>query len=52
MIIIDHIIKQARINPRAVVLAEGDDIRIIEAAVRATDEGIASCVLVGSRDAI
>ena len=52
MIIIDHIIRQARINPRAVVLAEGDDIRIIEAAVRATDEGIATCVLVGSRDAI
>jgi phosphate acetyltransferase len=52
MKIIDHIIKQARSNPRAVVLAEGDDIRVIEAAVRATDEGIASCVLVGSRDAI
>jgi phosphate acetyltransferase len=52
MKIIDHIIKQARSNPRAVVLAEGDDMRVIEAAVRATDEGIASCVLVGSRDAI
>ena len=52
MKIIDHIIKQARSNPRAVVLAEGDDMRVIEAAVRATEEGIASCILVGSRESI
>lgn len=47
-----HIIKQARGNPKSVVLAEGDDIRVIEAAVRANNDGIASCVLVGSRQSI
>ncbi|MFA9420244.1 MAG: phosphate acetyltransferase [Gammaproteobacteria bacterium] len=52
MKIFNHIIKQARSNPRAVVLAEGDDIRVIEAAVRASGDGIASCVLIGNRESI
>jgi len=52
MKIFNHIINQARSNPRAVVLAEGDDIRVIEAAVRASSDGIAACILVGSRESI
>jgi len=48
----NHIINQARSNPRTVVLAEGDDIRVIEAAVRASGDGIAACILVGSRESI
>jgi len=52
MKIINHIIKQASSNPKTMVLAEGEDIRVIEAAVRATDEGLASCVLIGSRESI
>ena len=47
MKILNHIIKQACARPKSIVLAEGDDIRVIEAAVRATGEGIANCVLVG-----
>ena len=52
MKIFNHIINQARSNPKSIVLAEGDDIRVIEAAVRATADGTAHCVLVGSRDSI
>jgi phosphate acetyltransferase len=47
MKILNHIINQACARPKTIVLAEGDDIRVIEAAVRATREGIANCVLVG-----
>ncbi len=35
-----------------IVLAEGDDARIIEAAIRANADGIARCILVGNRQAI
>ncbi|MCZ6486839.1 MAG: phosphate acetyltransferase [Gammaproteobacteria bacterium] len=52
MKIFNHIINQARNDPKTIVLAEGDDIRVIEAAVRATEDAIASCVLVGSRESI
>ena len=47
MKVLNNIIKQACASPRSIVLAEGDDIRVIEAAARATREGIANCVLVG-----
>jgi phosphate acetyltransferase len=52
MKILNHIIKQACATRKSVVLAEGDDIRVIEAAVRATREGIANCVLVGNHETI
>jgi len=52
MKILNHIIKQACATPKSVVLAEGDDIRVIEASVRATREGIANCVLVGEPETI
>ena len=52
MNILNHIIKHARAHQKSIVLAEGDDIRVIEAAARATHEGIANCVLVGDQQNI
>jgi phosphate acetyltransferase len=52
MKILKHIIKQACAKSKSIVLAEGDDIRVIEAATRATREGIANCVLVGDPETI
>jgi phosphate acetyltransferase len=44
---LDSIIAKARTNRQSIVLAEGEDIRVIEAAVRAQRDGIANCVLLG-----
>jgi phosphate acetyltransferase len=52
MKILNHIIKQACVSKKTIVLAEGDDIRVIEAAARATREGIAKCILVGDPQTI
>lgn len=52
MKILNNIIKQACVSPRSIVLAEGDDIRVIEAAARATRVGIANCILVGDSGTI
>ncbi len=52
MKILNHIIKQASANSKSIVLAEGDDIRVIEAASRATREGLANCVLIGDPETI
>lgn len=47
-----RIIDQARRAPALIALSEGEDPRVLEAAVRATREGIARIVLVGNRAAI
>jgi len=52
MKILNHIIKQACSSPKTIVLAEGDDQRVVQAAVRATHEGIANCVLLGDPETI
>jgi len=44
---LDSIIAKARANRQSIVLAEGEDIRVIEAAERAQHEGIADCILLG-----
>lgn len=44
-----RIIEQAQADPRKIVLCEGDDPRILQAAVRANQEGIAKITLVGER---
>lgn len=44
-----RIIEQAQASPRKIVLCEGDDPRILQAAVRASQEGIAKITLVGER---
>lgn len=45
---LDSIADKARSDRKTIVLAEGEDARIITAARRAQDDGIANCILVGS----
>ena len=49
---LDRIIETAKAAPRHIVLAEGEDPRIVEAAVRSVGEGIARITLVGGRGAV
>ena len=49
---LNNIFKRAEQDPRRIVLAEGDDPRIIEAAVTATSRGIADVTLLGNADTI
>lgn len=49
---LDRIIAAARLAPRRIVLAEGEDPRIIEAALRATRESVAKIILIGNRENI
>jgi phosphate acetyltransferase len=48
----DDLIGRARSDPRHIVLAEGEDSRIIEGAGRILDEGIASLTLLGRESVI
>lgn len=52
MQILDSILARARTNPKTIVLAEGSDHRVIEAARRAQDDGVAHCILLGETAAI
>ena len=45
---LDSILQKARDHRQTIVLAEGEDTRVIAAAQRAHDEGIASCILIGN----
>ena len=49
---LNPIIKKAKAQRRNIVLAEGEDMRIIEAAARASQDGIANCILVGNAGVI
>jgi phosphate acetyltransferase len=49
---LEKIIRQAQSQQKTIVLAEGEDVRVIAAAVRATNDGVASCILVGNEAAI
>ncbi|MCV9999769.1 phosphate acetyltransferase [Pararhizobium sp. YC-54] len=49
---LDHILEAARLAPRHIVLAEGEDPRVVEAAVRAVRDGIAMITLVGRREIV
>ena len=49
---INQIIDRARAQPGRIVLSEGDDPRVLQAALRATREGIAKVILAGSEPAI
>ncbi len=44
---LESIPQKARDHRQTIVLAEGEDPRVIAAAQRAQDDGIASCVLIG-----
>ncbi len=49
---LDRIVETAKASPRRIVLAEGEDPRIVEGAIRARREGLAAIILVGNRAAI
>ncbi len=49
---LNNIIENARQNPRRIVLCEGQDERVLNAAAKAAADGIAKPVLVGSSDKI
>ena len=49
MDIIEQLMERAKSRPRSVVLPEGEDTRIVQAARRLRDEGIARPILVGER---
>ncbi len=49
---IKHIIKQAKANPKRIVLPEAGDIRVLAAAALVVQEGLAKVVLIGDRDAV
>jgi phosphate acetyltransferase len=44
---LDSILSKARANPQKIVLAEGEDARVIQAAQRAQTDAIAHCILLG-----
>ncbi len=52
MNIFDKIYKQAKANPKKIVLAEGDDARIIDAAHEVIKSGLAKIVLLGKQERI
>ena len=49
MDLIQQLVERAKSRPRSVVLPEGDDSRIVRAARRLHDEGIARPILIGER---
>lgn len=49
---LDRLIEKAKVAPRHIVLAEGADPRVLDAAVRAASDGIALPVLIGERASI
>ncbi|KOF20792.1 phosphate acetyltransferase [Ensifer adhaerens] len=49
---LDRIIETARKAPRHIVLAEGEDTRVVAAAVRARAEGLAEITLVGRHEIV
>ena len=49
---LDRILETAKAAPRHIVLAEGEDPRVVEAALRAVRAGIAAITLVGDRKTV
>jgi len=49
---LDSIVDKARSNRQTIVLAEGADSRVLEAAQRAQQDAIANCILIGNETAI
>ena len=48
----DDLLQRARANPKHIVLAEGEDARIVRGAVRAAGEGLARITLLGDEAAV
>ncbi|MCR9215182.1 MAG: phosphate acetyltransferase [Proteobacteria bacterium] len=49
---LDDILERARANPKHIVLPEGEDPRIVDGAIRAKKEGIATPILLGNSDKV
>lgn len=49
---LDRIIASAKTNPRHIVMAEGEDLRIISGSRKAVENGVAKITLVGNPDSI
>lgn len=49
---LNQILERARRDPRRIVLCEGEDERILSAAAKAAEQGIAQVILVGGRAAM
>lgn len=49
---LNQIIQRAKAKPKSIVLAEGDDPRILQAGVRAAEEGLARIYLLGEFESI
>lgn len=49
---LDDLVERAKSDPRHIVLAEGEDPRVLEGAARAAKEGIARITLLGRTDRI
>ena len=49
---LQDIVDAARSNPQRIVLAEGEDPRIVEGAVRAARDGLAKIILLGSSNTV
>ncbi len=52
MLPLEKIFEKARANPRHIVLAEGEDPRVLDAGLRAAREGIARITLLGALERI
>ncbi len=52
MQILDSIIAKARSSKQSIVLAEGEDARVISAAHRAHNDAVADCILLGNESEI
>ena len=50
--VLDRIRRQARLDPRRLVLAEGEDERVVRAADRLSRDGLARVTLIGARDTV
>ena len=52
MIFIENIRKKAKMNKQTIILPESTDVRILKAAKKVVDEGIANIILVGDKEEI
>ena len=50
--VLDRIRRQARLDPRRLVLAEGGDERVLRAAERLSRDGLARVTVIGSRETV
>jgi len=49
---LDDLVDRAKSDPRHIVLAEGEDPRVLEGGIRAVRDGLARITLLGRRDRI